>query len=254
MKNNDVSLAGTPFPIVGIGASVGGLVALEQLLPHMPPNSGMAFVVVQHLDPHREGMPVELLQRRTIMPVVEAQDQMRVEPDHVYVIPPGSDLAVLQTVNHELQAKVTELSRASNDMKNLLDSTEIATLFLDETLNVRRFTAQTTRLFKLIPGDTGRPISNIVTELSYPEMAQDAREVLRTLVFRERDVAATDGRWFKVRTMPYRTQENRIDGVVITFSDISVAKRLEAELRATQARLSELLETSKLQGVGNGLS
>lgn len=160
----------------------------------------------------------------------------------------------LQTVNHELQAKVTELSRASNDMKNLLDSTEIATLFLDETLNVRRFTAQTTRVIKLIPGDTGRPITDIVNDLNYPDMVQDAQEVLRTLVFREKDVSTVDGRWFKVRIMPYRTQESRIDGLVITFSDITVSKKLEAELRATQARLQTLMENSKLQGVGDGLS
>ncbi len=159
----------------------------------------------------------------------------------------------LQTVNHELQAKVTELSRASNDMKNLLDSTEIATLFLDAALNVRRFTAQATRIIKLIPGDTGRPITDIVTDLNYPDMVQDAREVLRTLVFRERDVPTADGRWFKVRTMPYRTQENRIDGLVITFLDVSVRKKLETELAAAQARLATLMENSK-QGVADGLS
>lgn len=160
----------------------------------------------------------------------------------------------LQTVNHELQAKVTELSRTSNDMKNLLDSTEIATLFLDDALNVRRFTAQTTRLIKLIPGDMGRPITDIVTDLNYPEMVQDARDVLRTLVFRERDVPTSDGRWFKVRTMPYRTQENRIDGLVITFSDISAAKQQGSELRATQDRLQALLEKEKSLGLEDGLS
>lgn len=160
----------------------------------------------------------------------------------------------LQTVNHELQAKVTELSRASNDMKNLLDSTEIATLFLDEALNVRRFTVQTTRIIKLIPGDTGRPITDIVTDLNYPDMAQDARDVLRTLVFRERDVSTLDGRWFRVRTMPYRTQENRIDGLVITFSDITASKKLEEELHATQARLAAVLENSRRQEVADGLS
>ncbi|MDO8250298.1 MAG: PAS domain-containing protein, partial [Rhodoferax sp.] len=160
----------------------------------------------------------------------------------------------LQTVNHELQAKVTELSRASNDMKNLLDSTEIATLFLDESHNVRRFTLQTTRLIKLIPGDTGRPITDIVTDLNYPDMVPDAREVLRTLAFREKDVPTTDGRWFKVRTMPYRTHENRIDGLVITFSDITASKTLELELCATQARLQALTARLEAQGVGDGLS
>jgi len=137
----------------------------------------------------------------------------------------------LQTVNHELQAKVDELSQANNDMKNLLNSTDIATLFLDDALNVRRFTTQTTRIIKLIPGDAGRPITDITTDLDYPGLAADAREVLRTLAFIEKQVAARDGRWFLARIMPYRTLENRIDGVVITFSDITEAKRLEARLR-----------------------
>ena len=81
----------------------------------------------------------------------------------------------LQTVNHELQAKVDELSRTSNDMKNLLNSTDIATLFLDDALLVRRFTPQTTNIIKLIPGDVGRPITDIATALDYPGLAKDAR-------------------------------------------------------------------------------
>ncbi len=137
----------------------------------------------------------------------------------------------LQTVNAELQAKLDDLSRANNDMQNLLNSTDIATVFLDDLLHVRRFTTHATRLFKLIPGDVGRPLSDLVTDLSYPELADDAREVLRTLVFAEKPVATRDGRWYSVRIMPYRTMENVISGLVLTFSDISDAKRLEAELR-----------------------
>ncbi|HEY3356560.1 MAG TPA: chemotaxis protein CheB [Polyangia bacterium] len=140
----------------------------------------------------------------------------------------------LQTVNHELQAKVEELSRANNDMRNLLDSTDVATLFLDEELHVRRFTAQMSKIIKLIPGDVDRPLTDLAWDLVYPELGADAREVLRTLVVKETPVATKDGRWFSVRIMPYRTLDNRIDGVVITFIDITVAKRLEATLR-TQA-------------------
>lgn len=139
----------------------------------------------------------------------------------------------LQTVNAELQAKVDELSSANNDMKNLLNSTDIATVFLDNALHVRRFTTQATGLFKLIPGDVGRALSDIVTELVYPELLSDANEVLRTLAFSDREVSTTDGRWFQVKVMPYRTLENVIDGVVITFNDIGRAKHLEAQLRAT---------------------
>jgi two-component system CheB/CheR fusion protein len=141
----------------------------------------------------------------------------------------------LQTVNHELQAKVEDLSRANNDMKNLLDSTDIATLFLDDALNVRRFTPKTTSIIKLIAGDAGRPITDIASGLDYPGLAADARQVLRSLAFIEKQVATRDGRWFLVRIMPYRTLENRIDGVVITFSNITAAKTLEAQLRQTRS-------------------
>jgi transcriptional regulator with PAS, ATPase and Fis domain len=153
----------------------------------------------------------------------------------------------LQTVNHELQAKVDELSRTSNDMKNLLNSTDIATLFLDDALLVRRFTTQTASIIKLIPGDVGRPITDIVTALDYPGLADDARQVLKTLVFVEKQVSARDGRWFTMRIMPYRTQDNRIDGVVVTFADITAAKKLEAELRKAQSDLEKRFTDQTLE-------
>ncbi len=145
----------------------------------------------------------------------------------------------LQTVNTELQAKVDELSRASNDMKNLLNSTDIATLFLDKELNVRRFTPQATKIIKLIPADVGWPITDLASDLNYPDLAGDAREILRTLASAEKPIGAHDGRWFTVRIMPYRTLDDRIDGVVITFADITVAKTLEAKLRGQHASLEK---------------
>ena len=148
----------------------------------------------------------------------------------------------LQTLNTELQAKVDELSRASNDMKNLLDSTDIATLFLDKDLNVRRFTPRATNIIKLIPGDAGRPITDLSTDLRYPELADDTREVLQKLAPVEKSVATRDGRWFAVRIMPYRTLDDRIDGVVITFANITVAKTLEAKLRGEHASLEKQVE------------
>jgi two-component system CheB/CheR fusion protein len=140
----------------------------------------------------------------------------------------------LQTVNQELQAKVDELSRTSNDMKNLLDSTEIATLFLDEGLRIRRFTPRMAKIIKLIPGDVNRPVTDLASDLVYPELAEDAREVLRTLVFRERQVPTAGGGWYTTRVMPYRTSDNRIDGLVITFLDITSAKQLEGQLRGVR--------------------
>ena len=145
----------------------------------------------------------------------------------------------LQTVNAELQSKVDDLARASNDMKNLLDSTDIATVFLDGMFKIRRFTAPTTRLFKLIPGDVGRPLSDIVSDLIYPEFQTDAQEVLRTLAFSEKAVSTQDGRWYTVRIMPYRTPDNVIDGSVITFIDITASKALEAESRRSETQATD---------------
>jgi two-component system CheB/CheR fusion protein len=154
----------------------------------------------------------------------------------------------LQTVNTELQAKVDELSRANNDMKNLLNSTDIATLFLDNELNVRRFTTELTKIIKLIPGDIGRPITDLASDLLYPELTADAREVLRKLSFGEKVINTRDQRWFTVRIMPYRTLENRIDGVVITFADITTAKTLEAQLREKQAVLEKQIAQQSANG------
>ena len=126
----------------------------------------------------------------------------------------------LQTVNNELQVKVDELSGMNNDMKNLLDSTDIATVFLTNEFKVRRFTIHASRLINLIATDVGRPIMDLSSVFLYPDLVEDAGEVLRTLVFREKQIATRDRRRFAVRIMPYRTLDNVIDGVVITFTDI----------------------------------
>lgn len=152
----------------------------------------------------------------------------------------------LQTVNAELQSKVDELSKASDDMKNLLDSIEIATVFLDRDLHIRRFTHQTTRIIKLIPGDIGRPLTDITTRLLYPNLTNDALEVLRTLVFKEKPVESNDGKWFNVRIMPYRTVVDKIEGLVITFTDITHSKKLEKELQKTIDKLKT--NTSPIHG------
>jgi chemotaxis methyl-accepting protein methylase/PAS domain-containing protein len=148
----------------------------------------------------------------------------------------------LQTVNAEQQSKMDELARTNNDMRNLLNSTEIVTVFLDSELHVRRFTTGANKLFKLIPGDVGRPLSDIVSDLTYPGMAEEAREVLRTLVFSEKQVTTNDSRWFSVRIMPYRTVDDVIGGVVITFTDITETKKMETELREEIANLKKLVK------------
>jgi len=128
-------------------------------------------------------------------------------------------------------------------------------LFLDNALCVRRFTSQTSKITQLIASDVGRPITDIASDLFYPELAEEVRQVLRTLVSAEKQVAARDGRWFAARILPYRTLENIIDGVVITFVDITVSKTLEAKLRKSHADLEKHIAEHhvKLDQVGERL-
>jgi two-component system CheB/CheR fusion protein len=150
----------------------------------------------------------------------------------------------LQTLNAELIAKVEDFARVDNDMKNLLNSTDIATLFLDKELNIRRYTNQATKIFKLIKSDIGRPFTDQVSDLIYPEMANDAHKVLRTLIFVEKQVPGKDGSWFLIRIMPYRTFDDRIDGLVITFINITELKRVEEKWKETEQIQRLLLNSS----------
>jgi two-component system CheB/CheR fusion protein len=137
----------------------------------------------------------------------------------------------LQTVNAEMQSKLDDLALAQSDMKSLLNSTEIAMLFLDQNLNVRRFTDRAAKIINLRDSDIGRPMSDLTTSLQYPTLHDDAHETLRTLVFSEKQIQTSDQRWFSVRIMPYRRLDNVIDGAVITFVDITATKQVEATLR-----------------------
>lgn len=150
----------------------------------------------------------------------------------------------LQTTNAELQSKVDDFLRANNDMKNLLNSTDIATLFLDKELNIRRYTFQATKIFKLIKSDIGRPFTDQVSDLIYPELSADAFEVLDTLAVIQKQIPTQDGRWFYTRIMPYRTFDDRIDGLVITFINITELKETEIKLHEREQINSTLFHSS----------
>jgi two-component system, chemotaxis family, CheB/CheR fusion protein len=153
----------------------------------------------------------------------------------------------LQTVNLELQGKVEELSRANDDMTNLLNATDIATIFLDNELNIKRHTEQAKRVIRLIPSDVGRSIGDLVSRLNYERLVEDAREVLRTLVFKEIEVQGKgDGKWYLMRILPYRTTENRIDGLVVTFVDLTRVKLLQQ----SEQRLVTALQNSPVSVFG----
>jgi two-component system CheB/CheR fusion protein len=146
----------------------------------------------------------------------------------------------LQTVNVELQGKLEELSRANDDMTNLLNATDIATIFLDNQLHIKRHTEQAKRIIRLISSDVGRSIGDLVLNLRYENLVSDAQEVLRTLVFKEAEVRGEGDEWYLMRILPYRTMENMIDGLVITFVDITRIKKLQQD----ETRIAHALQNS----------
>ena len=137
----------------------------------------------------------------------------------------------LSTVNQELKSKVDEVSRGNSDLQNLMFSTNIPTVFFDRELRIKRYTPASVALFNLIPTDFGRPLSDLTPKLEYPEVNDDAREVLQQLAPIEREVRSTDGSYYLARLLPYRTAEDQIAGVVLTFLDITRRKQAEESLR-----------------------
>jgi two-component system CheB/CheR fusion protein len=140
----------------------------------------------------------------------------------------------LITVNSELQAKIEQLAGMQNDMKNLLDNTNIGTVFLDEHMVIRRYTREATNIYRLVPSDVGRLLNDIKSNLKTEDLIIKAQSVLESLVPIEQEVEAHNGAWYLLRIQPYRTLDNIIEGVVLTFTDIS--KRIEGETAVQLAR------------------
>jgi len=138
----------------------------------------------------------------------------------------------LMTLNHQYQTKAEELSLLNNDMKNLLDNTEIGTIFLDNDLNILRFTPQVTKLFNVIASDVGRSITHIVSNFEYVSIENDIREVIERLSGKEIEVMTKQGDWYNMRIMPYRTTDNFISGAVLTFTKITPVKSMETKIQA----------------------
>ncbi len=146
----------------------------------------------------------------------------------------------LVTVNSELQLKIEALTQANNDINNLLTNTRIGTIFLDRNLRIQRFTPTAMEVVNLIDTDQGRPLSHISSNLDYDDLVEDCRRVLDTLESKEIEVQTMNGRWFWMQVLPYRTVENVIDGVVLTFTDITEQKKLQEQLH----HLSRAVEQS----------
>lgn len=140
----------------------------------------------------------------------------------------------LITVNAELQAKIEQLADMQNDMKNLLDNINVGTIFLDQHLVIRRFTREAARAYRLIASDVGRSLADIKSDVENEDLVARAQNVLETLVPYEHEVHTANGEWYLARVQPYRTLDNVIEGVVLTFTDIR--KRVEAETAVQEAR------------------
>lgn len=151
----------------------------------------------------------------------------------------------LTTVNHELKNSVEEVSRANDDLQNLMASTDIGTIFLDRGLCIKRFTPRIQDLFNMIPTDIGRPLSDITHKLNYPALTADAERVLHDLMPGEREVSS-QGSWFLARMVPYRTLDDRIDGVVLTFVDITTRKHTEEVRIGLEHELAILEERNRM--------
>jgi two-component system, chemotaxis family, CheB/CheR fusion protein len=159
----------------------------------------------------------------------------------------------LTTVNAELKSKVDELGRANSDLQNLMSASNIATVFLDRELLIKRYTPSSVPLFNFIPTDTGRPLSDLAHRLEFPTVVVDAEKVLLDLVPIEREVRGADGRWFLARVTPYRTTENHIGGVVLTFVDITERKAAEDAVRDSEARFRAIVSQNAAGICGSDL-
>jgi two-component system CheB/CheR fusion protein len=135
----------------------------------------------------------------------------------------------LHTVNQERRVKIEELAQVNADLRNLINSTGVATIFLDRDLRIRRFTPTVAGLFNFLDSDEGRPVGDVTHRLDYPELVDDARQVLHSLERSEREVPANDGRWFAARIVPYRSLDDHVDGVVLTFMDTTARKQAETD-------------------------
>ncbi|HLH51754.1 MAG TPA: chemotaxis protein CheB [Roseiarcus sp.] len=154
----------------------------------------------------------------------------------------------LQTVNSELKLKLEAVSRAHGDLQNLMAATDFGTLFLDSSLRIKRFTQPVTELFSITPSDEGRPVTDFAHRLEYEHLTADAQAVLARLTPIQHEIRSRDNRWYDLRLRPYRTVDDKIDGVVITFVDITGRKQVDEALRASEQSLRQvkrLVEVSR---------
>ena len=160
----------------------------------------------------------------------------------------------LKTTNQELEAKIEELKASQSDLENLVAATDIATLFLSPDLEIQRFTPQVMELFNIRPPDMGRPLSDLTRQFEHETLIEDARKVLRTLEPIEQEVRLDEDRWFLMRVRPYRTVGETVEGVVLTFVDVSTQRRLEQDLVETAERARQRIGRHLHDAISSGIT
>ncbi|AKJ27162.1 two-component system, chemotaxis family, CheB/CheR fusion protein [Caldimonas brevitalea] len=151
----------------------------------------------------------------------------------------------LTTVNFELKSKIEETAKVNDDLSNLITSMNIATVFVDRMMRIRGFTPLATSVFNIRTADVGRSLQDLTHRLSHDTLADDVQRMLTTLQPVERELAATDGRWYMMRISPYRTEDDRIDGAVLNFIDVTVRRMAQEQLRARDERLRLVAESTR---------
>jgi len=271
------------IPVVVLGASADGLGTARKLLDALPAGSDVAFLVVQHPDPKQHSQVVDLLTGKTRLNVLQATDGMRLERNHAYLVPPDTCWAIASSVlllftpgrlrateleqelgttnpkpslrssiraleiatalNSQLHEAVEQQRATSSDLQNILNSMDVATLVLDAGLNIRFFTPAAKSLFNVIASDIGRPLADLAHRFKDNDLMPDARAVLASQTPIRREVKADDGRWFIRGMLPYRGDDNGVQGLVITFAGISEIKAAERETEAARAYLDSIIAT-----------
>jgi two-component system, chemotaxis family, CheB/CheR fusion protein len=216
-----------------VGASAGSPEAIRRFLDALPADSGMSFILVQPLDPaHGQALPADHESQSTHEQLLRSQEELQ------------SLNVELTGLNTQLRETLDRQRTMSSDLQNVLYSTDVATLFLDAGLNIRFFTPATRALFNILPGDIGRPLTDLHSLAADAALTEDARAVLKTSAPVEREVEAQNGVCFSRRILPYHAHDNAVEGVVITFTDITdrkhAAKALEeAKLDADLANIAK---------------
>lgn len=238
--------------VIRIGGATAGFDAFRKFVSANTAENGVELGIQPHFDPAHNSLVMELRARK--------EDRVSPNGDRESVgaeaVPLENKLqrlnAELVSVHQELERKVAELDATGNDLANLLNCTELPTIFLDAAFHIKRFTSAATKLFSLLPGDLGRPIAEIAAKVTDNDLIADARDVLQHHTLREKKVTADDGAWFLRRIAPFRTLDGRVAGVVITYADITQRKqaavdraRFNEELRRQVAERTQALRKSE---------